>query len=45
VISFRQGAGAASPATPIWKTAVAAEQRGFREIEFSFRGFYPEGVI
>ena len=46
VISFRQGAGAASPGSPDLKTAAAAaEQRGFREKEFLFRGFYPEGVI
>ena len=45
VISFRQGAGAASPGNSDLKTAAAAEQRGFREKEFLFRGFYPEGVI
>ena len=45
VISFRQGAGAASPGSPDLKTAAAAEQRGFRENEFLFRGFHPEGVI
>ena len=45
VISLRQGAGAASPGAPDLKTAVAAEQKGFRGIFFSFRGFYPEGNI
>ena len=45
VISFRQGAGAASPGNSDLKTAAAAEQRGFRENEFFFRGFHPEGVI
>ena len=42
VISFRQGAGAASPGSPDLKTA-AAEQRGVREKGFLFRGFHPEG--
>ena len=45
VISLRQGAGAASPGAPDLKTAVAAEQKGFRENFFSLRGFYPEGNI
>ena len=45
VISLRQGAGAASPGSPDLKTAAAAEQRGFRENDFFFRGFYPEGNI
>ena len=30
-VSFRQGAGAASPGSPDLETAAAAEQRGFRE--------------
>ena len=42
-VSFRQGAGAASPGSPDLKTAMAAEQRGFREKGFLFRGFRPEG--
>ena len=45
VISLWQGAGAASPGAPDLKTAVAAEQKGFRGIYFLFRGFYPEGNI
>ena len=43
VISFRQGAGAASPGSPDFETAVAAEQRGIREKGICLRGFYPEG--
>ena len=43
VISLRQGAEAASPGAPDLKTAVAAEQKGFRGIYFLIRGFYPEG--
>ena len=45
VISFWQGAGAASPGSHDLKTATAAEQRGFRENNFSFRGFLPEGDL
>ena len=45
VFSLRQGAGAASPGAPNLKTAVAAEQRGFRGIYFLIRGFFPEGNI
>ena len=41
--SFRQGAGAASPGSPDLETAAAAEQRGFREKRFLFRGFHSEG--
>ena len=42
-ISFRQGAGAASPGSPDLETAAAAEQRGFREKGIRVRGFYLEG--
>ena len=42
VISFWQGAGAASPGSPDLETAVA-EQRGVRENQIRIRGFYPEG--
>src|SRR3954463_9249015 len=42
-VSFRQGAGAASPGGPDLETPAVAEQRGFRKKEFSLRGFYPEG--
>ena len=44
VISFRQGAGAASPGSRDLETA-AAEQRGSREKGIRLRGFYPEGLI
>src|ERR1043165_4259387 len=42
-VSFRQGAGAASPGSPDLETATAAEQRGVRENLVRIRGFYPEG--
>ena len=42
-ISFRQGAGAASPGSPDLETAAVAEQRGFHKKGFLFRGFHPEG--
>ena len=42
-ISFRQGAGVASPGSPDLETAAAAEQRGFREKGIRIRVFYPEG--
>src|ERR1043165_4472149 len=42
-VSFRQGAGAASPGSPNLETAATEEQRGFREKGFLIRGFYPEG--
>src|SRR3954466_12493806 len=42
-VSFRQGAGAASPGSPDLETAAAAEQRGFREKGFRIRGFCPGG--
>src|ERR1043165_7823712 len=45
VISFRQGAGAASPGSPDLKTEAATEQRGSRECDFVLRGLHPEGVI
>ena len=41
-ISFRQGAGAASPGSPDLETA-AAEQRGVCENQIRIRGFHPEG--
>ena len=41
-VSFRQGAGAASPVSPDLETA-AAEQRGFREKGLCFQGFLDEG--
>src|ERR1044072_176797 len=44
VISLRQGAGAASPGAPDLKTAVAAEQRGFRGIFFSSRVSTPRAI-
>src|ERR1044072_4436718 len=37
-ISFRQGAGAASPGSPDLETAAAAEQRGVRENQIRIRG-------
>src|SRR3954468_3398200 len=43
-LSFRQGAGAASPGSPDLETA-AAEQRGVREKGICIRGFYPKGKI
>src|ERR1043165_7909315 len=43
-ISFRQGAGAASPGSPDLETAEAAEQRGVRENQIRIRGFLPRGV-
>ena len=43
VISFRQGAGAASPGSPDLETAAAAEQRGFRQKGFLFQGFPDKG--
>src|SRR3954462_9849503 len=42
-VSFRQGAGAASPSSPDLETVAAAEQRGFPEKGIRIRGFYPEG--
>ena len=42
-ISFRQGAGAASPGSPDLETAATAVQRGVREKEIDIRGFHPEG--
>ena len=42
-ISFWQGAGAASPGSPDLETAAAAEQRGFLQKGFLFRGFPDEG--
>src|ERR1043165_3567880 len=42
-ISFRQGAGAASPGSPDLKTAATAEQRGIRKKGFLSRGFPDEG--
>ena len=42
-VSFRQGAGAASPGSPDLETAAAVEQRGSREKGIRIRGFYPEG--
>src|SRR4051812_2276121 len=42
-VSFRQGAGAASPGSPDLETAAAAEQRGLREKGFRLRGFCPGG--
>src|SRR4051812_21205487 len=42
-VSFRQGAGAASPGSPDLETATAAKQRGFREKGFLIRGFCSEG--
>ena len=41
--SFRQGAGEASPGSPDLETEAAAEQRGFRQKGFLFRGFPDEG--
>ena len=42
-VSFRQGAGAASPGSPDLETAAAAEQRGVRGKGICIRGFYAEG--
>ena len=42
-VSFRQGAGAASPGSPDLETAATAEQRGLHQKGFLFRGFHPEG--
>src|SRR3954469_22876065 len=42
-VSFRQGVGGASPASPDLETAAAAEQRGFLEKGFCFQGFPDEG--
>src|SRR3954463_15428204 len=42
-VSFRQGAGAASPGSPDLETAAVAEQRGFREKGFCFQWFPDEG--
>ena len=42
-ISFRQGAGAASPGSPDLETAAAAEQRRFREKGIYIMCFHPEG--
>src|SRR4051812_20006932 len=42
-VSFRQGAGAASPGSPDLEMAATAEQRGFREKGFCFQGFPDEG--
>ena len=42
-ISFRQGAGAASPGSPDLETAAAAEQRGVHKNQVRIRSFYPEG--
>src|SRR3954468_2102281 len=42
-VSFRQGAGAASPGSPDLETAAAAEQRMFHEKGFCFQGFPDEG--
>ena len=42
-VSFRQGAGSASPGSPDLETAAAAEQRGVHEKGIRIRGFYPEG--
>ena len=42
-ISFRQGAGEASPGIPDLETTAAAEQRGVHENQIRIRGFYPEG--
>src|SRR3954462_1991194 len=41
--SFWQGAGAASPGSPDLETSAAAEQRGFRQKGFLFRGFPNDG--
>ena len=41
--SFRQGAGAASPASPDVETAAAAVQRRVRGKEIDIKGFHPEG--
>src|ERR1041384_2009408 len=41
--SFWQGAGVASPGNPDLETTAAAEQRGFHEKGFLFRGFSDEG--
>ena len=43
VISFWQGAGAASPGSPDLEMAAAAIQRGIRDKGIRIRGFYPEG--
>ena len=43
VISFRQGAGAASPGSPDLEAAAAAVQRRDRGKEIDIRGFHPEG--
>ena len=44
-ISFRQGAGAASPGSPDLETAAAVVERGVREKQIDVRGFHPEGQI
>ena len=41
--SFRQGAGAASPASADLETAAAAIQRGVHGKQIDIRGFYPGG--
>ena len=42
-ISFRQGAGAASPGSPDLETAATEVERGVRGKQIDIRGFHPEG--